>query len=75
MSSVLVAELEQIVPDLINMLVALDAPELATVAVLVEKLGVALADELANGEKIGAAQAVQAADTAALVALRLRFKK
>ena len=71
----IVSQLEVLIPDAINMLVAYEAPELATLAALVEALGKAIVDELQNGDKLGPSAEVIAADTAALTALRLRFPK
>ena len=71
----IVSQLEELIPAAINMLVAYEAPELATLATLVEALGKALVDELANATKLGPEAEVLAADAAALTALRLRFAR
>ncbi len=72
MTDPLVQQFEQIVPDLINMVVALEAPELAVVAKLVEALGVAVTEQIASG-RVDLRDGILAADAAALAALHLKF--
>jgi hypothetical protein len=73
-SAVVISELEQLVPDVINMLSASEAAELAVVAGLVEALGKALVDAI-EAKNFDEKSAIAASDVAALDALRLRFPK
>ena len=71
--SVVIQELEELVPSVIGMLPVVDSSEMAIVATLIEALGNALSKE-AGARNFDAATAIIAADAAAMTApLRLRF--